>query len=194
MFFTIFQFIWQFPSSVRACCNAVPVCGTISKRTYCAVLIQDGTRSRTVHVHERRTVPTQVCCYLLCITAAAVERRGTTHPSTQRTFSWGNRTSLHRKILLSRRTPVVGMRHQNQYQRHNQRTEERPRPNKKTAPRTGSSTNTRAATAQSQHHIDHTRTDSNADAAGIVRAEPENITEPTADRSAATSRNSEYEP
>ena len=29
----------------------------ITNRTYCAVLIQDGTRSRTVRVHERRTVP-----------------------------------------------------------------------------------------------------------------------------------------
>ena len=27
-------------------------------RTYCAVLIQDGTRLRTVPVHERRTIPT----------------------------------------------------------------------------------------------------------------------------------------
>ena len=49
-----------FLSSVRACCNAVPVCGTIPKRTYCAVLIQDGTRSQTVRVHERLTVPTLV--------------------------------------------------------------------------------------------------------------------------------------
>ena len=37
----------------------MPVCGTISiPHTCCAVLIPDGTRSRTVRVHERRTVPT----------------------------------------------------------------------------------------------------------------------------------------
>ena len=44
-----------------ACARAAMRCLSAAPsvlRTYCAVLIPDGTRSRTVRVHERRTVPT----------------------------------------------------------------------------------------------------------------------------------------
>ena len=42
------------PRAAMRCLSAAPSL----LRTYCAVLIQDGTRSRTVRVHEPRTVPT----------------------------------------------------------------------------------------------------------------------------------------
>ena len=48
----IFRLAWA--RAAMRCLSVAP----FLLRTYCAVLMQDGTRSRTVHVHERRTVPT----------------------------------------------------------------------------------------------------------------------------------------
>ena len=84
-----------------ACARAAMRCLSAAPsllRTYCAVLIQDGTRSRTVRVRERRTVPTlgtlttpmapNFCAgaYPWGKTAKALPTRGEVWPSVLRAY------------------------------------------------------------------------------------------------------------